>query len=174
MSRGVGVFIALPLCLALVAAASTGQALAQGKVGIVNLQRAVEESSEGKTMLTGLQNEAARKKKELEKKRDELKKLSDDLSKQEAILKPDVFQKRRQELEQKAMQFQETVMRSEQEFQIRQQKVLQPIQQKAVTAVATIAARDKLTLVVRTEAVVWPQQSELDITNEVIRKLNSK
>jgi len=37
---------------------------------------------------------------------------------------------------------------------------------------AQIAQRDKYTLVIRSEAVVWPIQSELDITNEVIRKTN--
>jgi outer membrane protein len=164
--------IALGLCTVAVTAGVSGSVRAQSKIAIVDMQRAVEGTTEGKGILTSLQGEADRKKKELEAKRDELKKLSDDLQKQESVLKPDVFQKRRAELEQKAVQFQDTVMRTEQEFQQRQLKVTQPIQQKVVTAISQIAARDHFTLVLRADAVVYPQQSELDITNEVIRKAN--
>ncbi len=170
--RGMGVFIAVGLCTATAIIGYTGNARAQSRVAIVDMQRAVEGTTEGKSILTNLQGEADRKKKELEQKRDELKKLSEELQKQESVLKPDVAQKRRQELEQKAMQFQDTVMRTEQEFQQKQFKVTQPIQQKVVTAISQIAARERFTLVLRADAVVWPQQSELDITNEVIRKAN--
>lgn len=170
--RGPGVRTTLGLCAALVTVGVAGNAAAQSRMAIVDMQRAVEGTTEGKSVLVGLQSEADRKKKELEGKRDELKKLSDDLQKQESVLKPDVFAAKRKDLEQKAMQFQETVMRTEQEFQQKQMKVTQPIQQKVVAAISQIAAREKFTLVLRSDAVVWPQQSELDITNEVIRKAN--
>ena len=170
--RGSSVRLALGLGAALFTAGIGGNVHAQSRFAIVDMQRAVEGTTEGKSILAQLQGEADRKKKELEGKRDELKKMSDDLQKQESVLKPDVFQKKRQELEQKAMQFQETVMRTEQEFQQKQLKVTQPIQQKVVAAIAQISARDKFALVLRSDAVVWPQQSELDITNEVIRKAN--
>jgi outer membrane protein len=164
--------LALGLCASLATVGISASAHAQTKIAIVDMQRAVEGTTEGKTVLAGLQGEADRKKKELEQKRDELKKMSDDLQKQESVLKPDIFQKRRQELEQKAMQFQETVMRTEQDFQQKQLKVTQPVQQKVVTAISQIAARDKFSLVLRADAVIWPQSSEFDITNEVIRKAN--
>jgi outer membrane protein len=173
MSRStIGTQLAFGLCAALATLGISASAQAQTKIAIVDMQRAVEGTTDGKSILTGLQGEADRKKKELEAKRDELKKMSDDLQKQESVLKPDIFQKRRQELEQKAMQFQETVMRTEQDFQQKQLKVTQPIQQKVVTAIATIAARDKFSMVLRADAVIWPQSSEFDITNEVIRKAN--
>jgi len=162
----------LGLCASIVTVGFGGNAYAQSKIAIVDMQRAVEGTTEGKSVLASLQGEADRKKKELEQKRDELKKMSDDLQKQESVLKPDIFQKRRQELEQRAIQFQETVVRTEQEFQQRQFKVTQPVQQKVITAISQIAARDRFTLVLRADAVIWPQQSELDITNEVIRKAN--
>jgi outer membrane protein len=169
---GTGMRLAFGLGAALVTVGFGTTAHAQARIAIVDMQRAVEGTTEGKSVLSSLTGEADKKKKELEGKRDELKKMSDDLQKQESVLKPDVFQKKRQELEQKAMQFQETVMRTEQEFQQKQFKVTQPIQQKVVAAISQIAAREKFTLVLRSDAVVWPQQSELDITNEVIRKAN--
>jgi outer membrane protein len=167
-----GMQLALGLFAVTATASYGGNAHAEAKFAIVDMQRAVEGTTEGKAILSSLQGEADRKKKELEQKRDELKKMADDLQKQESVLKPDVFAKRRAELEQHAQQFQETVMRTEQDFQQKQLKVTQPIQQKVVTAISQISGRDHFTLVLRSDAVVWPQQSELDITNEVIRKAN--
>ena len=64
------------------------------KIAIVNIQRAIEESVEGKAAIGSLKGEVERKQKELEAKKDELKKLDEDLAKQEAVLKPDARQRR--------------------------------------------------------------------------------
>ena len=136
------------------------------------MQRAVADTNEGKRILGELQGKADKKKKELEAKRDEIQKMGEELKKQESVLRPEVFQKKRQEFEQKAMQFQESVMRTEQEFQQEQVKATQPIQERVYRAINGIASRDRFNLVLNSAAVVWPQQSEMDITNEVIRKAN--
>jgi len=148
------------------------EARAQQKIAVVDIQRAVAETTEGKRVLTDLQGKADKKKKELETRRDEIQKMGEELKKQESVLRPEVFQKKRQEFEQKAMQFQESVMRTEQEFQQEQVKATQPIQERVYRAINGIASRDRFNLVLNSAAVVWPQQSEMDITNEVIRKAN--
>lgn len=147
-------------------------AQAQQKVAVVDMQRAVADTNEGKRILGELQGKADKKKKELEAKRDEIQKMGEELKKQESVLRPEVFQKKRQEFEQKAMQFQESVMRTEQDFQQEQMRATQPIQEKVYRAINLIATRERFNLVLNSAAVVWPQQSEMDITNEVIRKAN--
>lgn len=169
--RGMETRLALGLCAAMFTVGISGNAFAE-RMAIVDMQRAVENTTEGKSALANLKAEFDRKQKELKQKQEEIQKMSEDLQKQESVLKPDAFQKRRQELAQKYQQFQETVMRTDQDFQQRQLQATQPIQQKVVSAISQIAARDKFTLILRAEAVVWPQQSEMDITNEVIRKAN--
>ena len=158
--------------LALTSLFVAAEARAQQKIAVVDVQRAVAETTEGKRVLTDLQGKADKKKKELETRRDEIQKMGEELKKQESVLRPDVFQKKRQEFEQKAMQFQESVMRTEQEFQQEQVKATQPIQERVYRAINGIASRDRFNLVLNSAAVVWPQQSEMDITNEVIRKAN--
>lgn len=162
--------LGLGVVLATAGAASTAQA--QQKIAIVNIQRAIEESSEGKSAIGSLKTEAERKQKELEQKRDELKKLDEELAKQAAVLKPDVIEKKRQDLQQKFVQLQEAAMRAQRELQEKEMKVTGPLQDKVLRAIAGIAARDKFALVLRSDVVLWPQQSEMDITNEVIRKTN--
>ena len=63
-------------------------------------------------------------------------------------------------------------MRAQKDLSDKERKATMPILEKVNKAVAAVAARDKLNLVVHKNAVVWPAQSELDITNEVIRKVN--
>lgn len=147
-------------------------AQAQQKVAVVDMQRAVADTNEGKRILGELQGKADKKKKELEAKRDEIQKMGEELKKQESVLRPEVFQKKRQEFEQKAMQFQESVMRTEQDFQQEQVRATQPIQERVYRAITFIATRERFNMVLSSAAVIWPQQSEMDITNEVIRKAN--
>ncbi len=142
------------------------------KIAVVNMQLAIESTTEGKAAMAKLKAEADKKQKELEKQRDDLKKMDDDLAKQASILKPDALQKKQQELQQKLMQWQEAAMRTQRDLQDKEQKATQPIVDKLLKAINAIASRDHFTLVVRSEVVLWPQHTEMDITNEVIRKAN--
>ena len=116
---------------------------AQQKIAIVDIRRAIEETTEGKASIGGLKAEADRKQKELLSKQDELKKLEEDFLKQQSVLQPAAAQKKREELQQKVMR-----------------------------AIDALAKRDNFAMVLRNDVVLWPQQSAMDITNEVIRKVN--
>ena len=126
----------------------------------------------GKSMTATVIELADGKLRELDAKKEELKKLDEDLAKQAAVLKPDLLEKKRQELAQKAQQWQDAAMRAQKDINEKQMRATAPLEEKLLRAVAFIAARDKFTLVLRAEAVAWPQQTEMDITNEVIRKAN--
>ena len=41
-----------------------------------------------------------------------------------------------------------------------------------IRAIDALAKRDNFAMVLRNDVVLWPQQSSMDITNEVIRKVN--
>lgn len=162
---GAGALVALLLC--------GGSARAQ-KLAFVDMQRAIEGTTEGKAAISKLKGEVDKKQKELEQKRDELKKMDEDLAKQATILKPDAIDKKRQELQQRFQQLQEALMRSQQEIAEKERKALAPIQERVLRAIAAIAQRDRFTAVLQQQVVLWPQQSEMDITNEVIRKANEQ
>lgn len=145
---------------------------AQQKIAIVDIRRAIEETNEGKASIGGLKAEADRKQKELLTKQDELKKLEEDFLKQQSVLQPAAAQKKREELQQKVMQLQEALQRAQQDIGQKEAKVLQPLQEKVIRAIDALARRDNFAMVLRSDVVLWPQQSPMDITNEVIRKVN--
>ncbi len=162
--------LGLGLALSVVLPAATAKA--QQKIAIVDIRRAIEESNEGKTSIGGLKIEADRKQKELLSKQDELKKLEEDFLKQQSVLQPAAAQKKREELQQKVMQLQEALQRAQQDIGQKEAKVLQPLQDKVLRAIDGLARRDNYSMVLRSDVVLWPQQSPMDITNEVIRKVN--
>ena len=77
------------------------------------------------------------------------------------------------DFQQRFQALQETLMRSQQQIAERERSTLAPIQERVMRAIASIAQRDKFTAVLQQQVVLWPQQSEMDITNEVIRKANT-
>jgi outer membrane protein len=164
--------LVLGLGVAMAAVCAGGVAKADQKIAIVNIQRAIEDTAEGKAAIGTLKGEVDRKQKEIESKKEELKKLDEELAKQEAVLKPEALQKKKQELQQKFGALQEAAMRAQRELAEKEMKITGPLQEKVLRAIAQIAQRDRFTLVLRADMVLWPQQSEMDITNEVIRKAN--
>src|SRR5919201_43388 len=100
----------LALALAGIGAIENG-ARADQKIAYVDLQRALEETEEGKRAKAKLKSDFDKKQKELDARQEELKKMKSDLDKQAPILKPDALQKKQQELQEKLVALQETYMR---------------------------------------------------------------
>src|SRR5437879_5675620 len=73
------------------------QARAEQKIAYVDLQRALEETDEGKKAKAKLKADFEKKQKELDARQDELKKIKQELDKQLPILKPDAAAQKQQE-----------------------------------------------------------------------------
>jgi outer membrane protein len=98
--------------------------------------------------------------------------MEEEFLKQQSVLQPAAAQKKREELQQKVMQLQDALQRAQQDIGQKEAKVLQPLQDKVLRAIDALARRDNYNMVLRSDVVLWPQQSPMDITNEVIRKVN--
>src|SRR5690348_13938167 len=74
-----------------------GLARAEQKIAYVDLQRALEETEEGKHAKAKLKTDFEKKQKELDARQEELKKMKADLDKQSSILKPEALAQKQQE-----------------------------------------------------------------------------
>jgi Skp family chaperone for outer membrane proteins len=142
------------------------------KLAFVDMKRAVQDSSKGKSALAKLQGEIEAKQKEFGQRRDELSKEEEALGKEASSLAPDVLAKKRQELRQKVTALQEAAGKFRREVQDEELKLTRPIISTAMRAIEIISNREKFTAVLRKEALLWPQSSAADITNEVIRMID--
>ncbi len=149
-------------------------ALADVKLAYVDLQRALEETEDGKRAKAKLKSDFDRKQKELDQKQDELKKMKEDLDKKSSMMKPEALAKEQQDFQQRFVQLQEIYARLQRDLAAKEQEATHGIFAKLTTVVGKIAEREHLSLVLeRSASVVWGLPS-LDITNEVIRTYNTE
>ncbi|MSP60204.1 MAG: OmpH family outer membrane protein [Myxococcales bacterium] len=166
--------LSLALALAALAAALPLAARADVKIGYVDLQRALEETEEGKKAKTKLKAEFEKKQKELDGRQEELKKMKLDLDKQAPILKPDALQAKQGELQQKLMGLQETYMRLQKDLQEKEAAETGRIFKKMKSVIAQIAQSEGITYVFEANTGILYAPPANDFTNELIRKYNAQ
>jgi outer membrane protein len=146
---------------------------AESKYAFVDLQRALEETEDGKKAKAKLKSDFDRKQKELDDKQEELKKMKESLDKKAALMKPEALQKEQKDFQDRFVDLQQTYQRLQQDLAKREQDATRSIFSGLQSVVGTIAEREHFQMVLeRNAAVVWGQPS-LDITNEVIRMYNA-
>ncbi len=162
------------LVLAL-AAALPAAALAQQKVGYVDLQRALHEIEEGRTAKALLKRDFDEKQKQLDVKKSEFDKATTDFEKQAVVMSDAAKREKAQELDRRARDLQGVFLQLQKDLSEREQQATRGIIDKMAAIVREIAEADGFSLVLEKSSggVVWGEPS-LDITNELIRKYNAR
>ncbi len=155
---------------------SAGRARAQDpvKIGYVDIQRAINETSEGQSAKKRLKSLFDNRQKELDEKQTELKKMKEDLDKQRTILKQDVIAQREKDLQEKFVQLQATYVRLQKELSEKEAEMMKGIVAKMQGVISQIALQEAFTIVLEKSesSILWAKPS-LDLTNEVIRRYNA-
>ena len=171
MTRSIFAFC---IAYALVGGVAARVAHADDKIAFVDLQRALEETNDGKAAKSRLKSDFDQKQKELDAKQEELKKMKEDFDKKSALMKDDAKQKMQQDMGQRLQQLQETYARLQGDLQKKEADATRGILAKLAAVVQKIAERENFAMVLeRSSSVVYGRPS-LDITNEVIRTYNSQ
>lgn len=164
---------ALTIACTLISSVAARAAQADDRIAFVDLQRALEETNDGKAAKARLKSDFDKKQQELDAKQEELKKMKEALDKKATLMKPEALQKEQQDFQQRFMQLQDTFQRLQKDLAGKEQEATRGILAKLTSVVQKIAERDHFSMVLeRSASVVWGQPS-LDITNEVIRQYNS-
>jgi outer membrane protein len=159
------------LALTLVLSGSLVQAN-EMKIGFVNLQEALENTSAGKKALKDLEKELEAKKKELSKKDADIRKMKEDMDKKASLWTDEVRARRMSEFQQEVQKFQSEVESSELAFRKRQADLTQPILEKLERAIEKVAKEGNFTLVLNnTEAmktILWGD-GKVNLTDDVVK-----
>lgn len=150
-----------------------GRAFAEQKIAYVDLQRAMEETNEGKAALAALNAESAKNQKEFEQRQAELKKLKADIDRQRGVLKPEVIAARDQEVQLKTIELQQTWARMQQDLQKKQTDRTQRILTKMSKVIAEIAQAGGVTYVFERNSGLLYAPPSLDLTRELILKFDA-
>lgn len=148
----------------------TSALAAELKIGYVDLQKAIQETTAGKKAKKDLEKEFNTKKDELQKKEGDLKKMTEDFEKKKNVLSEDVRGKKQQELNQEMFKYRELVGQSQLNLQKREQELTRPILEKLQEVLDKVAKEGGYTLVLEKseQSVLWAKK-EIDLTDSVVK-----
>ena len=133
------------------------------RLGLVDLQKALQTVDAGRNAKKSLEKEVTAKREGLEKRQSELQKEAEGFEKKSALLNEGAKTKKQQELQKKFM-----------ELQKRERELTKPIIDELRGVIESIGKEKGLTLILeRNEGAVLFSQGEEDLTEQVIEKFNS-
>jgi outer membrane protein len=164
----------LAIALALLGAAAPGAA-EDIKVGIVDLQRALNESKAGKRAKEQFKGEFERLQNSLKSEKDQLDRMKDDLEKKSVVLKDDQRQQMAEEFDRKRRDLRRRLEDSDADLRKKDSELTGAILRRLADVIQEIGARDNYTFILENSAssVLYGSKS-VDLTDEVIRTFDAK
>lgn len=145
---------------------------ADDKIGVVDLQRALNEVDEGATAKKALKKEFDAKQKQLDTRQAELKTLKDELDAQATMMTPEKKQEKVADLQRKLVEVQQLYMQLQQDLSKREAEATQQIFQKMGVILGQLGEEQGYAAIVEKSAMPYFKPS-LDVTNELIRRYNN-
>lgn len=142
---------------------------AQAKIGLVDMQKAIQSTAAGKKAKAELEGDFNKKKKELEKKEADLKKMGEDLERKKAVLSEEVLGKKQAEFQEEMMKYREVVTKSQADIQKKQADLTAPILEKMKRVIEKVAKEKGNTLVLENSPMVLFATPDADMTADVIK-----
>jgi len=164
------------ICLALALCAMwlvPAVASAQGKIGVVNMEQAINDCKQGKRAQAELRRKAAKLESELKQLNEDVQKLRKDLENTAMLLKPEAKLAKEREFERKARRLQDRRRDAQQELREAQRDAFAPIFRRMRQVIKQIGAKRGLALVTESRTALYYPQSA-DITGELIAAYDKK
>ena len=144
---------------------------ANPKIGIVNLQETLESTPAGKRATESLDRGRKAKQAQIDKQQDELKKEGAELERQKGVLGTAAYDGKRQSLEKKVVELQQSYVKLERELMQDRSKVLGDLMKQAEPKLSAIARAEGVTVVFDKAAVVWSEPA-VDLTAKLNAQMN--
>lgn len=142
-------------------------------VVVVDFQKVFQDSLAGKDFNSKL--EAKRKSFEdsRNKKEAELMKMNEELKKQQSVLSSEAFDKKRKEFESKVQSFQQELQEDGMKFEKSRNDSVEQVEEATKQILADLAKEKSYNVVISKNAVLYSADN-LDISAEVLKKLDNK
>lgn len=155
--------------------AFAAEAESKVKVGFIDMQKAIQETTTGKKAKKELEDEFTKKKKELDKKEAELKTKGEDFEKRSMAMNEETRMKKQAELGGEMRKYQELAAKSQMEIQKRERDLTQPIVTKLRSIIEDIAKKEDFTMILEKseQSVMWAKK-DIDLTERVVKEYDKK
>ncbi|MCX7808131.1 MAG: OmpH family outer membrane protein, partial [Deltaproteobacteria bacterium] len=164
----------ITLIAGLVLAALAPRAFAQVRIAVVDLQRALLETEDGRRAKAKLKRLFKQRQDELDRRQSELRQMSQELEQQSKVLSAEARQERIEALQKKAIELQQLYLQYQRELAEREAEYTSQIISRMERILRRIGQSEGYTLILeRNEGgVVWVP-SNLDLTDVVIQRYNA-
>ncbi len=150
-----------------------GMALAENKIGIVEVQRILESSEPGKQALGQLTLRFEEMREELEEDRAEVESLREELQKQSMVLSQEAQQDMEAELRQKMQQFQQKYQSYQSRMQQEEQELSDPIIDLLFEIIDDFAENKDLDMILDAQGsgIIYAKDA-MNVTDELMEEVN--
>ncbi|MBU1275926.1 MAG: OmpH family outer membrane protein [Proteobacteria bacterium] len=165
-----------PIFLAVLLAAiwlAPTAALAEVKIGVINMEQAVNDCKQGKRSQAELRRKAAKLEDELKQLTEDVQKLRKDLENTAMLLKPEAKLANEREFERKARRLNDRRRDAQQEIREAQRDAFAPILRRMQEVIKVIGAKGGYALITESRSALFYPQSA-DITSAVIAAYDKK
>src|SRR5712672_3481344 len=162
--------IAFLLASTTLAAAARAQPL---KLAYVDVQRAIQETDEGKAARNRLKSEFDQRRSQIDKKSADLEKMQQEYEKQAPVLSDDAKRKKQEEFQKALIDARKSAGDLQEDMNRQEQQAMANILQRLQQVVAAIAERESINFVMDKGGLLFAP-SAADITNEVVRRYNDR
>ncbi len=145
--------------------------LAEGKVAVVDLQRALNEVEEGAEAKAKLKAEFDVKQRSLDEKQNKLKAMKEELDQKGMMMNADKKAEMQSTMQRDLMEVQQLYFQMQQELTARESEATGAIFQKMGVILQSMGREDGYTMIVEKSSVLYAK-NHLDLTNELIRRYN--
>ena len=144
------------------------------RIAVVDLQRALNETEDGRRAKARLKRLFKRRQQELDKAQNELKVLKEDIERQKNVLSREALQKRVEDYQKAFIELQSTYVEYQRELAEKEAQLTREIISRMEQILRRLGQAEGYTLIIeRNEAgVVWVP-TNLDLTDVVIQRYNS-
>lgn len=146
---------------------------AEIKIGFVDIDRAANESTEGKKAIVRLKDLMDDKQTAVNEKGKNIEKMKADLEKQAAVISADAKRAKIEEIERMDRDFQRMLSDVNLELEKKRRELTETIYKDIIEIIEKIAREEKYDAILPPQSVLYANKS-LDITDNVIKKYNEQ
>lgn len=163
----------ISLVIALLLAGVAPSLYAQVRFGVVDLNRAVVETNEGRRANNHIKGWFKRRQDELDLRRSSLKLMLDDIQRRRGEMDERTLQSRMEEYQRQLVTYSQTALEYQDELAQREAKVTKHIFVNMQTIIQQVGARQNFTGILEKQGVVYHAPS-LDLTEQIVRAYNEQ
>jgi outer membrane protein len=167
---------AVPAFAQTAAAPAASQAASGSKIGVIEVQRIVQESAIGKESLARVQKLQQAKQEDLTRRQKELRDLETKIQDQGKSLSEDAMEKLQKEYQAKAVELKRFQDDAQRELEESQRKELGDLEKRIMPVITEVAREQGYQLVFNkfNSGLLFADDKSVDLTDSVITKFNSQ